>query len=433
MRPTFSESFVPALIGACLTTAPLAAQDQAPRGPILSSDISLSREAAELRLELQDGRELSLDLAEDGAVRLNGDRIGAYDRRDDLDRTWRELLQQAMEAPASALPDLFRDWEPPEGASAVAQRLDRELEAAMAAGAAADPGADPAQEDIGPATDMSDSISRLHQRIRELERLIEDPELDPGVAANLPALRELRTELEEHLRAEIRHELRSEIRNSARNFGGWNSPLRHISRGIGGVFTTLMVYAILVGIGFLAVFFGRKHLEGIADTARHATLRSGLVGLAGGFLVAPAFILGTLALAISIVGIPLLLVWLPGFWVAAVLASVGGFLAVAHGAGEAFAERRFTGTEWFTRANSYYYVMTGVGLLLVLYIAASVVSMAGPWVGFIEGLLRFMAVMVTVIAGLIGFGAVLISRGGTRPVRPDGLSADPDLGGEHNG
>ena len=168
-------------------------------------------------------------------------------------------------------------------------------------------------------------------------------------------------------------------------------------------------------------------LEGIADTARNATLRSGLVGLAGGFLLVPAFILGTLALAISIVGIPLLLVWLPGFWVAAVLAAVGGLLAVAHGAGEAFAERRFSGTEWFTRANSYYYVLTGVGLLLALYIAASVVSMAGPWLGFLEGLLRFMAVMVTVIAGCIGFGAVLISRAGRRPVRPDPLTAEVDL------
>ncbi|HUE77700.1 MAG TPA: hypothetical protein VMM83_07140 [Longimicrobiales bacterium] len=427
MRPTFSDSLVPVLIGGFLAAPSLAAQDPVPQGPILSSDISLSREAAVLRLELQDGRELTLDLTEDGVVRLNGDQIGAYDRRDGLDRAWRDLLQQAMDAPATALPTLLRDWEPPAGASAVAQRLDRELEAAMSV--AADAATGVAQEDGRPAADMSDSITRLHERIRELERLIEDPDLGAEGLANLPALRELRIELEEDLRDEIRRELRSEIRGSARNFGGWNSPLRHITRGIGGVFTTLMVYAILVGIGFLAVFFGRTHLEGIADTARHATLRSGLVGLAGGFLVAPAFILGTLALTISIVGIPLLLVWLPGFWVAVVFASVGGFLAVAHGAGEAFAERRFTGTEWFTRANSYYYVMTGVGLLLVLYIGASVVSMAGPWVGFIEGLLRFMAVMVTVIASLIGFGAVLISRGGTRPVRHGGLSPDPDLGG----
>ncbi|HUG42117.1 MAG TPA: hypothetical protein VMM12_16735 [Longimicrobiales bacterium] len=414
---------MPVLLGTSVAAAPLAAQDQGPPGsPIVSSDISMSRESAELRLGLQDGRTMTLLLAEDGSVRLNGEQIGAYTRHDALDQGWRALLQQAMDAPTGTLADVLRNWEPPADASGVARRLDRELEAAMGTMASAGQAAD-----AEPGAGTSDSISRLNQRIRELERLIEDPDLDPAAFADLPALRDLRDEIRAEMRAEVRQELRGELR-SARDFGrGWNGPWRHITRGIAGIFSTLMVYAILVGIGFLTVYFGRRHLEGIADTARHATLRSGLVGLAGGFLVGPAFILGTLALAISIVGIPLLLVWLPGFWVAAVLAVVGGLLAVAHAAGESFAERRFTGNEWFTRANSYYYVMTGVGLLLVLYIAASVVSMAGPWLGFIEGLLRFMAVMVTVIASLIGFGAVLISRAGTRPLRPTTLTPEPDL------
>jgi hypothetical protein len=187
-----------------------------------------------------------------------------------------------------------------------------------------------------------------------------------------------------------------------------------------------MSYAILVGLGFLAVFFGRKNLEGVADTARHATLRSGLVGLAGSFLVLPAYILGLLALAVSIVGIPLILVFAPLFPLAVALAAIGGYLAVAHGAGEALAERRFTGTDWFSRANSYYYVITGVGLLLVLFIAAHIISMAGPWLGFLEGLLKFMAVMLTWAAFTIGFGAFLVSRGGTRPVRPEGLEPEEE-------
>lgn len=428
MRRSYSDWLVPLLIGASLTSAPLSAQEEEAAGPIISSDVSVSRESSELRLELQDGRTLSLLLGADGTVRLNGDQIGAYGQRDALDQSWRELMQRAMDAPTGTLASVLRGWEPPADASGVARRLDRELEAALSMGAAAN--APTAQTAASQAPYGSDSISRLNQRIQELERLIEDPNMDLEQMGNLPALRELRDEI----RMEVQNELRSQIRNEvegdlrARGFADhWNRPWRHITRGIGGVFSTLMVYAILVGLGFLAVFFGRRYLEGIADTARNATLRSGLVGLAGGFLLAPAFILGTLALAISIVGIPLLLVWLPGFWVAAVLAVVGGFLGVAHGAGEAFAERRFTGTEWFTRANSYYYVLTGVGLLLVLYIGASVVTMAGPWLGFIEGLLRFMAVMVTVIASLIGLGAVLLSRGGTRPVRSSPLSSEPEV------
>lgn len=423
-RMSFDTHIAPVMVGAALLAAPLGAQEAppAPAGPILSSDIALSRDAAELRLELGDASTLSLVLGDDGAVRLNGERIGSYDQRDALDNAWRDLLQRAMDTPTAALADLLVDWEPPADASAVARRLDRELESAIQA---APPSAAP--DPPVAAGDASDSIRRLNERIREMERLIEDPGALAGLerlerlesleeleSIDLPALRELRRDLERDLRSEIRDELRSEF--GARDWTDrWTSPWRHITRGLGGVFSTLMSYAILVGLGFLAVFFGRTYLEGIADTARHQTLRSGLVGLAGSFLVLPAYILGLLALAISIVGIPLILVFAPLFPVAVVLAAVGGYLAVAHGAGEALAERRFTGNDWFTRANSYYYIITGVGLLLVLFLAAHIVTMAGPWLGFLQGLLQFMAIVLTWLAFTVGFGAFLISRGGTRP------------------
>ena len=442
-RMSYNCSLVPVMLGGfALLAAPVGAQEVTPSGAasILSSEISVSQDAAELSLELDDGRALSLTLAPDGAVRLNGDRIGGYERGSALDQAWRDLLQRAMETPTSALADLLVDWEPTAEASAIGDRLDRELEAVLSAAAAPEtvPGDEPegAQAAVdAPAADASDSIQRLNERIRELERLLEDPsaldrfenleELEEARGADLEALRDLRNELERDLRDEIRNEIRNEIRMGDWT-EAWTSPWRHITRGIGGIFSTLMSYGILVGLGFLAVFFGREYLEGVADTARHSTLRSGLVGLAGSFLVLPAYILGLLALAISIVGIPLLLVFAPLFPVAVVLAAVGGYLGVAHGAGEALAERRFTGSDWFNRANSYYYVVTGVGLLLVLFLAAHIVSMAGPWLGFLEGLLKFMAIMLTWAAFTVGFGAFLVSRAGTRPVRPEGLTTEEE-------
>ena len=448
MRPmSYNCSLIPVLVGAAFLTVPAAAQEAGPAtgaASILSSEISVSQDAADLSLELSSGRTLSLVLAADGAVRLNGDRIGGYERRSALDQAWRDLLQRAMETPTSALADVLVDWEPPADAAAIGDRLDRELEAALSPAAAPrTPDVPDVQDaaqavdapDAPQAADASDSIRRLNERIRELERLIEDPsalerlenleEAEDLRGVDLEALRELRTELERDLREEIRHELRSEIHVGDWS-DAWSSPWRHITRGLGGVFSTLMTYAILVGLGFLAVFFGRTYLEGVADTARHATLRSGLVGLAGSFLVLPAYILGLLALAVSIVGIPLILVFAPLFPVAVVLAAVGGYLGVAHGAGEALAERRFTGNDWFNRANSYYYVITGVGLLLVLFLAAHIISMAGPWLGFLEGLLKFMAIMLTWAAFTIGFGAFLVSRAGTRPVRPEGLTPEEE-------
>ena len=444
MRRMYSDiPFAPALVAAAVLAAPLGAQEAPPapvEGPILSSNIALSRESAELTLELADGEDLVLLLDDDGAIRMNGERIGGYERRDVVDRAWRDLLQRAMEAPAAALPDLLADWEPPEDAPATARRLDRELEAALTS-AALLPQAPEAPSAPAVPGDASDSIQLLNERIRELERMVDDPDALRGLeqlerlerlenleeleALDIPALRDLREELERDLRDELRSEIRVEMRDRGRD--GWGgSWWRHFTRGLGGVFSTLMTYAILVGLGFLAVFFGRKYLEGIADTARQQTLRSGLVGLAGSFLVLPAYILGLLALAISIVGIPVILVFAPLFPVAVVLAALVGYLAVAHGAGEALAERRFTGNDWFTRANSYYYVITGVGLLLVLFLAAHIVSMAGPWLGFLEGLLKFMAVMLTWAAFTVGFGAFLISRGGTQNAGADDEPAPLD-------
>jgi hypothetical protein len=146
------------------------------------------------------------------------------------------------------------------------------------------------------------------------------------------------------------------------------------------------------------------------------------VGLAASFLVIPVFVLGIIVLAISIVGIPALLIWVPAFPLAVVLGCLFGYLSVAHAAGEAFAERRFYGGDWFSRANSYYYLLTGLGLLLVLFVAAHVVQILGPWIGFIHDILMFLGVVLTWGAITTGFGAVLITRAGTRPARRTGVT-----------
>jgi hypothetical protein len=128
------------------------------------------------------------------------------------------------------------------------------------------------------------------------------------------------------------------------------------------------------------------------------------------------------------VGIPLLLVWLPLFPAAAAVALLFGYLAVGHAAGEALAERRFEiGEEWFKRANSYYYVLSGLAMLLMLHLTSHIVQMTGPWLNFLRVLLMALFVVVTWAALTIGFGAVLLSRGGTRPVT-NGLAA-PELDG----
>ena len=388
-------AFLAVALGATQTANASAATQQPARAQgarIVSSEIALSREQAELKLELANGKKLTLSTLSGNAQGiLHSGVSGSPDdltqmlslgvrRGDALDQSWRALLNEAMDTPTDDLNELLSEWEAPsEG-----RQLDALIENALI-GKAMDPIA-PLTPD---APQLNDSLSKLQDRILQLESALET-------------------------KAEA-----WEDRDWDRDDRGWTSPFRHVGRGIAGIVSLLITFAVLFGIGFATVFFGgRKYLDEVAEAARRSTTRSFLVGLAASFLVIPAFVLGIVVLAISIVGIPALLVWLPGFPLAVVLGTLLGYLAVAHSIGEAMAERRFYGGDWFSRANSYYYLITGLGLLLALFIASNIVEMAGPWLGFIQGILIFLGVVLTWAAATTGFGAVLITRAGTRPLRP---------------
>jgi hypothetical protein len=353
-------------------------------GNIVSSEISISRERAEIKLELDNGRKLTVatiagasralqrgGVPGDESVTLGVERGGA------IDRSWRELLNRAMDAQTSELQPLLRAWESPAPGGA---ELDRALEAGLDGSAVAPP-APPAA--VAPG--MNDSVTRLQSKIELLQEELEEARGD-AIAATRKG-----------------------------RGPDWFAPLRHVWRGVSGVFSLLVTFTVLFGIGFVTVMFGgRKYIEGVADTVRAGIGRAFLVGLAGSFLLLPVFVLGIIALAISIVGIPALIVWIPLFPLGAAAAVLLGYLAVAHAAGESWAERRYYGSEWFTRANSYYFMASGLALLGALFFAANVITMAGPWLGFINNILNFFGVILTWAAATIGFGAVLISRGGSR-------------------
>jgi hypothetical protein len=365
-------------------SAPLAAQSLA---GVVSSEFSMSGSEAALSLELEGGRDLAIAIR-DGGVFINGTRVGDAERGGPLDSQWRDLLTRAMDASSAHLPQLLFEWSADGEAGS---RIDSALDAALR------PGDQSADVTVAPAVPISDSVTRLVERIGELEQMVDRLESRP-------------------------RPVRAERPSRGR------SPFRHITEGIAGIFSILVTYIVLFGIGFAVIFFGgRKYIEGVADTARHAPGRSFLVGLAASFLLVPAFVLGIIALVISVIGIPGLLVWVPGFPVAVVLAVLLGYLAVAHAAGEAFAERRFYVTDWFQRGNSYYFLLSGIGILLALFLASQVVHMAGPWLSVITGILIFLGVASTIVAVLIGLGAVMISRGGKNPVRADGTTAERDL------
>lgn len=199
----------------------------------------------------------------------------------------------------------------------------------------------------------------------------------------------------------------------------WFDPIR---RGFAGVISTLALGLVLGGIGAALVFYGRPYLDTVSDTLRSSVPRSMAVGLAAGFLVLPAFVILIVALAVTIIGIPLLLVAVPLYPLAVAAAITMGLLAAAHAIGERTAEQR----ERFElrHRNAYAYLFTGLAMLLTPLLAAHLIVMTG-FLGFIGTLLKVVTGVVIWAAATAGFGAVILSRAGTRRtfVRP--LATDP--------
>lgn len=199
---------------------------------------------------------------------------------------------------------------------------------------------------------------------------------------------------------------------------------RGIQRGIAGIMSTLAFGLVLAGAGALLIFYGSKYLETVSDTIRTSTVRSGGVGLAALFLVVPAFVVLVVALAVSIIGIPFLLVAVPLYPLAIAAAGGFGLLAAAHALGERTAEQRRAPYE---RRNSYAYLFTGLGMLLAPLIAADLIAMTGI-LGIIGGILKVFTWVAIWIAMTIGFGAVILSRLGTQRgfIRGQGTEGDLD-------
>jgi hypothetical protein len=222
-------------------------------------------------------------------------------------------------------------------------------------------------------------------------------------------------DIRKQLEAEIRRDMRATIdRGRHRSSNPLLSLVGNVGTAIAGLLENLVTFLVLAILGVLAVHFQRDRLEVVATTARRAPVRSAVVGLAGGFFIVPIWIVGVIALAITIIGIPVLLAWVPLFPIVAGLAVLLGFLAVARNVGEWVAEQEYRGLEWIRGSNTFYTVVAGVGALVLPAVAASASEILG--FGILTGLLGFVGSVVTFVAAAVGFGAVLLTRGGK--IRP---------------
>ncbi len=173
--------------------------------------------------------------------------------------------------------------------------------------------------------------------------------------------------------------------------------------GLAGIFATLLI------LGFGMVTFGRPNLEIVSDTVAHSFGRSFTAGLLGQILLVPTFGMLVVGLVLTVAGALLVPFAVVIYLLLAIVAILGGLLAVAHAMGETITRRRMA-RGLVVSPNAYRYVFTGLAALAMSWIAWVAVG----WVPVAGGIIFVSAALATWFLGTVGFGAAILSRGGVR-------------------
>jgi len=174
----------------------------------------------------------------------------------------------------------------------------------------------------------------------------------------------------------------------------------------------------LIRIGLLALFslivvaFAGNSIERIADRTAADPLRAGLVGFFAQLVFFPLLVITCIVLAISIIGIPLLLL-LPFAVFGAIVMCLVGFTGVAYQAGR-WLNARFGWTD----RSPYVTVLVGIILIGLVTILARSAAVAGG--AFLTFPLVATGFFVEYLAWTLGMGAVILAwlqrrRGGVAP------------------
>lgn len=250
-------------------------------------------------------------------------------------------------------------------------------------------------------------------------------ELDAEVG-DVPAAAADDDDLEDAIRDAVR-----EATDHAPRFRSTRSGLRSFADGLGDLMQTLVSFGLLLAIGLGVLYFFPRHFEVVSRTASSATGRSLLVGIAGIVLALPVFVLGIVFLAVSIIGIPLLLAWIPLAPFVFAAATVFGFLAVSRNLGRWVSGHEAASFDGLDASKPAVQLGWGLALLLGAFALSNLFQMGGPWFGPFEGLLILIGVAAMMTVLCVGLGAVILSRMGRDRSHADPVH-EPGAPGESN-
>lgn len=220
-------------------------------------------------------------------------------------------------------------------------------------------------------------------------------------------------------RDRVREEIRRELAQSGWNGGRRQSPSRGVlsrtGRAAEGVVGTGVTFLVLAVLALLMSRLAGHRIDAVTQALQASERRCLMLGLAGGVLALPLYAIGAVVLAVTVVGIPALLLWVPGYPVVLAAAAFAGALAAARLIGQWILGQ---GISWLDRVDRHSPIqvkLAGLGTLLAPFALASVLSVL-PVLGWLAGFVKFLGTLACVVAVLTGLGGVIITRGGKYPV-----------------
>lgn len=216
----------------------------------------------------------------------------------------------------------------------------------------------------------------------------------------------------ERVRAEVRRELSRPQRSPGRSDGF----VAKVGRASKFTFDILVTFVVVGLLSWLVTALAGNRVDMVVRAISHRPARSALVGLAGGFAAGPAYVVGIVVLVLTMLGIPLLIVWVPLFPIVVFAAALVGLAGVSHHVGQWVLRR---GYRWLNRTGPgqpTYTRLLGLGTLFIPLVAGSWMQVL-PLTGWVGGVLQAAGTMGFVLAMATGFGAVILTRGGVRPTR----------------
>jgi hypothetical protein len=197
-------------------------------------------------------------------------------------------------------------------------------------------------------------------------------------------------------------------------YDGWRNWRDHGLSPFLGFAGTLVRVALVMLLAGIVLLVARAPVQQIADTAAAEPFKAWAIGFLAEILFVPVLVLTVVVLAVSIIGIPLLLL-VPVAVVAFMVVCLVGLTGVAYHIGRLI-EGRFEQV----RNSPYLATILGIGVIVSPLLLARLIGFVGG-LGAIAGVLMAAGFVLEYVAWTTGLGAAALAwfgRARSQPAAP---------------